>query len=259
MFLDMSKLGRILESRIIPVQIPDPSMNMRVPRTDIPQIGLEMLDIYHVEPHDRGEETDIYFCDGVAEVVFSSFLVAGCEVLFHAIEGAEECGDCFFVSFLCGSKARFVDAVVDVVVDPVVCFINFGFEGRGEEVDGFIFLFDEVVELDVLAGVQGHRWVAYFRVKHSNDLTALVADDSVLLLVEQDWYSESSFVFGIHVKVEIPQMCESFVSWQWIWCDLLAWRIRVFRCNESPSFRFHLPMDSCVWDYGFEAFEFAND
>lgn len=147
--LDLRKLRRLPERRHIPIQMPQPPMNMRVSTPHIPQITLEMLNVDDVEAYDGREETDVSFGDGVAEVVFVSGGVYGGEMFFGAVEGGEEGCYGFFVGFLGGCEAGFVDAVVDVVVGPVVGFVDFGLEFFREEVNLLVFVFYEIVELNI--------------------------------------------------------------------------------------------------------------
>lgn len=63
MFLYMLKLRRILESRYIPIQMPQPLMQIRVPRANVADISSEVLDVNGVETDDCGVEADICFGD----------------------------------------------------------------------------------------------------------------------------------------------------------------------------------------------------
>jgi len=47
-------------------------------------------------------------------------------VFFHAVEGFEECLYGLFIRFLGSGKTGLVDAVVDVVVNPVVGLVDLG-------------------------------------------------------------------------------------------------------------------------------------
>ena len=57
----MRKLSRLPESRDIPIQIPHPLMQIRVSRADIPDVGLEMLDVDGVEADYGRVESDVCF------------------------------------------------------------------------------------------------------------------------------------------------------------------------------------------------------
>lgn len=144
----MFKIRRLPESTHIPIQPAHPAMNSRVSRTNIADIALEMLHVDGVKADDGRVESDISFGDGVPEEVGRGGELFG-EVGFDSVEGGEEGRDGFFVGLLRGCEAGFVDAVVDVVVDPFVGRVDFGVEGFRVEVDFLVLLREEVVELGV--------------------------------------------------------------------------------------------------------------
>ncbi len=117
-FLDMLKLRRLPKSRHVPVQLPDPLVQRRISRSDVSNVALEMLYVHGIEADDGGVEAHVCFGDVLAVVVGSGVLG---EVCFGAVEGGEEGGDGLFVGVLGGGEAGLVDAVVDVVVCPLVC------------------------------------------------------------------------------------------------------------------------------------------
>ena len=118
MLLNMFKLRRLIERRHIPIQFPQPFMQRRVPGPDVPDVALEMLHVHGIEAHDGGVQSDVGFGDVGPEIIGRGVLG---QVLFCAVEGGEERCDGFLVGVLGGGEAGFVDAVVDVVVGPVVC------------------------------------------------------------------------------------------------------------------------------------------
>lgn len=65
--LDMLKLRGIFESGNVPVQVSQPPMDRWVSRSNVADIGLEVLDVDRVEADNGCEESDICFGDGVAE------------------------------------------------------------------------------------------------------------------------------------------------------------------------------------------------
>lgn len=68
MIFDMRPLGRLPERRNIPVQIPQPLMDIRIPRSYIPDVRLEVLDVDDIKSHNRSVESNVCFCDFVAKV-----------------------------------------------------------------------------------------------------------------------------------------------------------------------------------------------
>lgn len=68
MFLNMLKHRRLVECRHIPIQIPHPLMDRRIPTPNIPDIALEVLHVDRIEADDRRVEPYIGLRDFVAEV-----------------------------------------------------------------------------------------------------------------------------------------------------------------------------------------------
>lgn len=174
MFLDVLEIRRLTERRQIPIEATYPAMNGGEPRADITQITFEMLDVDRVEANDGCEEADIGLGDGFAEEKGRGGELLG-QVSFDFIQRGKKRRDGFFVRFLRGCEAGFVDAVVDIVVDPFVGGVDGTAVGCGEEVDFLVLFWDEVVE---------------FMVEHSDDFGAL----GDLRLVDCFWFLVSWFV-----------------------------------------------------------------
>ena len=96
--LDVLELRGVVECGHAPVEMTDPLVDGGEAAADVTDVALEMLDVYWVEADDGGEQADVGFGDGVAEVVWVGL---GGEVGFDAREGGEEWGDGRFVGFLC--------------------------------------------------------------------------------------------------------------------------------------------------------------
>lgn len=216
MFLNMLKLRRLPKRRHIPIQHPHPPMQRRIPRSDIPNVALEMLHVHGIEADDGGVEADVCLGDVLAVVVGSG--VSG-EVGFGAIEGGEERCDGVFVGGLGGGEAGFVDAVVDVVVGPLVRGFDVVPPILGEQVDFLVLFWKKVVE---------------FGVEHADYLAGLVADYPVLLEVVQGRDCEAPRVVRVDVKVDVPQMCKVLV--QWIRRHVISWDFLIW-LREPPAFR----------------------
>lgn len=69
MSLDMRKLGRLAKSWVVPVTMPHPFVNRWISRPNVPDVGLEVLDVDCVETDCSGEEADICFCDSLTMVI----------------------------------------------------------------------------------------------------------------------------------------------------------------------------------------------
>jgi hypothetical protein len=87
----------LFERRHIPIQVPQPSMQRRIPGADISNIAFEVLHVYRIEPNDCRVETDIRFSDVLSEVKGGCMLGY---VGFSTVECAEEGLDGFFITFL---------------------------------------------------------------------------------------------------------------------------------------------------------------
>jgi hypothetical protein len=226
-----------------------------VSATDITDVALEVLNVDGVEADDGCEEADVLLCQAVAEVEWAAGF---CEICFCAVEGGEERCDGFFVRFLgsrlwlvriygdCGwqhirSKARFVDTIVDVVVSPLVSFLDLGLQVLGEENHVLVLVFEQMVE---------------FGVKHANDLARLVADDGVLLGVIKRRNRESTFVVLVHVKVDVSQVSEALVDG--VRPNILA-RLVVLRGGKTPALLEHFPVNGGVRNDVLEALELTNN
>jgi len=175
MLLDMLKLRRVPKCRHVPIQVPQPLVQIGVPAADIADVAFEMLDVDWVEADDGGVESDVGFGDGGAVVVGRR--VVG-EVGFSAIEGFEKGVDILFVGclragaryvsgVLGGGKRRWrvvpckpglVYTIVDVAVRLFIALIDLFPQLLGKEIDFLVFLGKEVIE---------------FGVEHADDLTRL--------------------------------------------------------------------------------------
>lgn len=67
--LDMRKFCRLSKGRIVPVTVSHPFVNRRVTRSNVTNVGLEVLDVHCVEANCGGEKSHICFCDLGAVVV----------------------------------------------------------------------------------------------------------------------------------------------------------------------------------------------
>src|SRR6266536_2538057 len=144
MVLDMRELSRVLERRNIPVKMSEPPMNVRVARSDIPDVRLEMLHINNIEPHNSCEYPDIRLCNILAKIVGAFSLT---QMLLYSVEALEELCDGLLIGFLGSGESGSVDAIVDVGVDPFVRCFDFCLKIFREEGDISVFLVDYVVEL----------------------------------------------------------------------------------------------------------------
>lgn len=67
----------------------------------------------------------------------------------HPIQTPKKGLDSFSISLLRSSKARFINPVIDIVVDPVIRLVDILFQFLRKELYVAVFGFDDIVELDV--------------------------------------------------------------------------------------------------------------
>lgn len=122
--LDMRPFGRLPKGLIPPVQAPHPAVDVRVVGSDGAQVRLEVLHVDDVETNDGREEADVGLGEVSAEVVRP--VGDRGQVRLDPVEGGEERRDGFDVGVLRRGEAGLVDAVVDVVVGPLVRGLDLG-------------------------------------------------------------------------------------------------------------------------------------
>lgn len=61
--LDVLKLCRLFECRMVPVEVSQPLVQVRIPASNITNVALEVLHVNRVKTDDRREEPDIRFGD----------------------------------------------------------------------------------------------------------------------------------------------------------------------------------------------------
>lgn len=98
--LDMLEVGCILERGVVPVKVPHPLVDMRVPITDRPGIALEVTVINRVEAHDRRVEPDVCFGELVTNEEGRFCCVLRGEYGLDAIERGKELVEGGFVRAL---------------------------------------------------------------------------------------------------------------------------------------------------------------
>ena len=130
---DVFELCRLMESRHVPIEVPEPSMDVGIATTDISNVAFEVLDIHRVEADDGRKEPHVSFGHILAPVEWSMFRLR--QVFLDTIQRLEQLGDSLHVGRLRSRKARLVDAVVDVVVGPLVGLFDVLLQLRGKEVD----------------------------------------------------------------------------------------------------------------------------
>ena len=237
MLLDMLKLRRLPKSRHIPIKIPQPFVNRRIPTSYIFDITLEMLNVNWIKPYNCGVQADVGFGDVLAKIVGIGVFR---EVFFHAIKRVEEWVYGGFVRGLSGRESRFVDAIVDVIVGPVVGCFNFGLEILGEKVNLFVFLGNDVVEFGVkhaddLAGLDVDERLAESMCELCSFSSAyLIAHNLVLFDVVESRHCEAAFIVGADIEIDVSQMSKIWVDR--IWCDIVSGNLLI-RFRKAPTWK----------------------
>ena len=85
-FLDMFKIRGLAEGGVVPVQIPDPGVQVRVSGADVADVAFEVLHVDDVEADDGRVQADVEFRELGAEVVGADVVaVVGAQVRFGAV------------------------------------------------------------------------------------------------------------------------------------------------------------------------------
>ena len=74
-FLDMLEHGRLPESGHVPVELPDPAVQIRISGADVADVALEVLHVDGIEANDGRVEPHVRFRDVGAEVVGSAVVL----------------------------------------------------------------------------------------------------------------------------------------------------------------------------------------
>ena len=180
---------------------------------------VRVCDATYIEADDGDVESNVSLRD-LLPVVIGTLALGILQVLLSPIEGLEELDHVLLVGFLRRGEAGLVDAVVDEVVRPLVCLVNLLTQGFRVELDVAVLFIDEVIKLGV---------------EHADDLAALVADNSVLLLVVEDGDGEAAGVFLLGLEVDVAEVGEGFVAGYGVGNDVVAGDVGFAFLDEAPA------------------------
>lgn len=144
--LDVLELGRVLEGRHVPVQVAHPLVDEGVPGADVADVALEVLHVDGIKSDNGHVEPNVGLGDVLAKVI-RPLDRRGLQMRLRLVERLEQGDDVALVGLLRGGEARLVDAVVDLVVRPLVCLVDLRAEGLRVGVDVAVLFVNEVVEL----------------------------------------------------------------------------------------------------------------
>lgn len=118
---------------------------------------------------------------------------------FNPIESLEEDVDVLLVGFLRAGETSLVDAVVDVVVHPLVELIDVFLQRVRQESTSWMALLLKLLWQNIVK----------LSVEHAYDLRAFVVDNRLVLLVPQSGHQDSTFIPRFCFLVELAMACES--------------------------------------------------
>lgn len=251
MILDMSELGRVVKSRHIPVQLAHPFVQGRIAASNFAQITLEVLVIHSVKANNGCVEANISFGYLVTKVVRARALS---QIGLGTVERLEQSGHSFFIGILRSAlalslaqvmlpeclrciylrcEATAVDSIVYIIVGPLIDCLSYLAKRLGKEVKSALLR----VGNQVVKGV----------VEHANNLTTLIVDNLVLLLVIESGDCETALVIWIDGEVNVAQMRETLVEgvWRHVGARL---SLGLVRGCEAPPLLQHVPVHTRVRD-----------
>jgi len=129
------------------------------------QIALENGEIRNIKSDQGRVQPDVRFRDVLSEQV--GLVTWASEVFLQPIERFENRIDVSLVGFLCRRKTRFVNTIVDGVIDPFVHLVNLRSKVIGQEAS---------FALGFLASFTGKK-VVEGGVEHTNDFAAFIVDN----------------------------------------------------------------------------------
>lgn len=223
-FFDVLKVGGVLETGNVPVQVSHPVVDVGVVVSDHLDVRFEVLVVHRVETDDGGVQPHIRFCQVVPNQVPATGSSVFLQDFLHLVQVLEHAKNLLLIHLLNSGETRLVHTVVDVVIYPTVDLVDLGLQLSGVQVNGSVFLVNEVVEPSV---------------EHSDDLTALVVDNGLQLLIPEHRHSKSAVVFGVGLEI---QLSDSVKRVQVVGGAHISARGELLCSGETPSFIIHMPV-----------------
>lgn len=121
------------------------------------------------------------------------------EVLFQPVERLKQRVEVRFICSLSGREACLIHAVINRMIHPVIHFINLLAQ---------MLRIEAAAELVRLAQVLRQQMVE-FRIEHADDLTALIVDDRLGLLIPESRDCEATDVVRVRLAVEVSELREA--------------------------------------------------
>lgn len=215
--LDTVEISGVLESGVVPVEVLHPLVDLGVAVSNGSVVALEVGKVDGIESDDGGEQPDVGFGQLVGVQVGSAVF----QHLFDAIEALEKGFDVGFVCVLEGGKAAFVNAVVDIGVDPFVEGVNFLGVVLGVVSNATGLFGDEIIESVV---------------EITDHFAGFVVDDGVELVIPNDGYGASLLVVWIGSLVELSNTLLVLVTGDLVSGSGNTVALGLFVGNEAPAF-----------------------
>ncbi len=114
-----------------------------------------------------------------------------------------------------GGEARFVNAVVDIVVSPIIDSFDLLLKVGGEEIEFGVLFGEEVVK---------------FVVEHPDDLRGFVGDDGLVLFVVEGGDCEAAAIVRIDVEIDVAKVAKAMKR---VLGGILAGQLLI-RIDEAP-------------------------
>jgi len=237
--LDVCEIGRFAKSWVLPVQVSDPFVQSRISTSNIPEIGLEVLDVDRVEADDSRIQPNIRLRNLLPKIIRPRPLS---QMLLRTIQRLKKRSNSLLVRLLRSREPTLINSVIDIIIRPLVSLFNLPLQFLRQKVQFLVFAFEQMVE---------------FMIEHADDLTALIAYDFLLFFVVEGGNCEAAGVVGVAFEVYVPDVCEFRV--EWVWGGVCSWQVLFVWCGESPAFFSHVPMNTGEGDEVFKTFQFADD
>lgn len=103
-----------------------------------------------------------------------------------------------------------------------------------------------------------HHHAAHLCSEHAQNFTALIADNTLRLLVIQHWHSEASRVILLRLKVDLTEMGKVLMALEGVRNDIISRQLLILG-DESPSLTTQVPVHNRVGNEILKALEATSN
>jgi hypothetical protein len=139
------------------------------------------------------------------------------------------------------SEPRPINPIINIIINPLIHLLNLVLQLLGKKIQLLILILHQIVKR---------------MVEHADNLTTLIADNLLLLLVVQRRDGKPAFVVRTLRKVNVAEM--RVVWMQRIRRSIISGDVLI-RGRESPALLSHVPVYAGEADDVFETLEAAHD